>query len=377
MTAPNAIAPGAIASGTNASGTTRSGSTPSGSTPLGDTAPGGAAAPGSAAQARATLSRGVNITNWFRYPATSDPARLAAYLSDAALGGLRSAGFDFVRLAVDPNLAALRPAVVQAVRRIQNAGLATVICPHAQAWHLEDDPTPLPQFWRQMAPLLRDLDPLRTVPEVMNEPVFPGNAPAWSALQYSVLTAIRAALPHATVVLTGADWGSVGGLLALRPVADPNVVYSFHFYDPSELTSLAAWLPGADRTAFARLPFPVTDPTACRTIASNAASAGTVAAYCATGWDAARVREPIARAAAWGAAYGVRLLAGEFGASIDLNRTSRLAWFSAVRSALTQYGIGWALWGYEDSMGFALPRPPPARPVLDPDLLRALGMVRA
>ena len=43
-------------------------------------------------------------------------------------------------------------------------------------------------------------------------------------------------------------------------------------------------------------------------------------------------------------------------------------------SAAEAHGIGWALWGYDDIMGFALPRPIPPAPVLDPAVLRALGL---
>ena len=40
------------------------------------------------------------------------------------------------------------------------------------------------------------------------------------------------------------------------PDPDPNVVYSFHLYEPAELTALAAYRPGLDSAALARLPFP-------------------------------------------------------------------------------------------------------------------------
>src|SRR5580704_15055879 len=50
----------------------------------------------------AVLRRGINITGWFRYPSSRDPAALRAWLSDTAMAGIRSAGFTFVRLAVDP-----------------------------------------------------------------------------------------------------------------------------------------------------------------------------------------------------------------------------------------------------------------------------------
>jgi hypothetical protein len=37
----------------------------------------------------AVLRRGINITNWFRFPPSRDPAMLRAYLSDTALAGLQ------------------------------------------------------------------------------------------------------------------------------------------------------------------------------------------------------------------------------------------------------------------------------------------------
>jgi endoglucanase len=327
------------------------------------------------------LTRGINITAWFRFPARSDPASLAAYLSDQALADLRAAGFDFVRLAVDPAVVtAQRPALLTALRRIQRQGLAVVVSPHPHEWHLETSSTDrdrLQGFWRTLAPMLRPLDPERTVPEVLNEPVFPGDAAGWAALQHLVLTDIRQALPNSTVVLTGQDWGSVDGLVALTPEADPNLLYSFHFYDPAELTSLAAYRPGLDRAALARLPFPVDDRPGCEATANRSADPPTRALmlyYCGFGWDGSRIAAIIDRAVAWARRHHVHLLAGEFGASADLNLPARIAWLKSVRDALAARDIGWALWGYDDVMGFAVGRPPGLRPRLDRTVLTALGM---
>jgi endoglucanase len=263
--------------------------------------------------------------------------------------------------------------LVDAIRRIQRQGLAVVVSPHPQGWHLETTPEPIAAFWQALAPALRPLDPERTVPEVLNEPVFPGGPAAWAALQHRLLITIRQALPDSTVVLTGADWGSIGGLMALAPEDDGNVLYSFHLYDPPELTSLAAWHPGLDRAALARLPFPANDAAACAATAARAADTATrdmMRYYCGYGWDAARIDQ----AAAWARRHGVRLLAGEFGASAALNARARLAWLQTVRDALETRGIGWALWGYDDSMGFAIAPPPDPRPRLDRPILSALGL---
>lgn len=327
------------------------------------------------------LRRGVNITGWFRFPASRDPLALARWMSDAAMADLRQAGFDFVRLAVDPDVVAapsVREMAIGAVCRLQRQGLAVVVDAHPTTWHLETDladRAKLIAFWRAMAPDLRRCDPNLMIPEIVNEPVFAGHADDWAALQHTIVQDLRAGMPDSTILLTGADWGSIDGLLALTPEADPNVLYSFHFYEPTELTTLAAWHPGLDRAALSKLPFPVADVTTCAGTGDNE-TAEVVRYYCATGWTQATLARRIGQAAAWARRQHVRLLAGEFGASADLNPTARRNWLRAMRESLDAEGIGWALWGYDDIMGFAVVRPPVARPILDGNILVTLGMRR-
>ena len=328
------------------------------------------------------LARGVNITNWFRFPASAAPAAIEAYLGDAAIADLRRDGFTFVRLPFDPIFAATssgRNILVAQVRRLQAAGLAVILVPASATWRLEDrieDRAALLGTWRRLAPALRALPPDRTFPEVVNEPVFQSAAAAWAGLQLQVLVAIRSILPANTIILDGADWSSIDGLRALEPVADPDVVYSFHFYDPAELTSLAAYRAGLDTAALAQLPFPSADPLACARDAASpdAATAALVGFVCTQRWNVEAIDRRIARAASWATRNRAAVLAGEFGASVRLNAPARLAWIEAVRSACERAGIGWALWGYDDVMGFNVARPPGRRPSLDGELLRALSM---
>jgi endoglucanase len=333
-----------------------------------------AAAPVAAADA-APLRRGVNLTNWFRYPPSPEGAALASYLSDAAMAALRRDGFDFVRLAVQPSVVqGERIALVaDAVARLQRQGLAVIVGPHFGA---DPDAAALADFWRRLAPALRASDRRLTVAEVLNEPVFAGDAAGWAAVQARVLAIIRASLPGRRVVLSGNDWGSIGGLLALRPVNDPDAIYSFHFYDPPELTSLAAYRPGLDRAALARLPFPLTQAGCADAVgATDAGTRDLIRYVCATHWDAAAIAARIGAAASWGKRYGVEVLMGEFGASAALNPAARLGWLAAVRRACEAQGIGWALWGYDDAMGFGVrPFANPAPPVLDAGVLAALGL---
>ncbi len=221
------------------------------------------------------------------------------------------------------------------------------------------------------------LDPRLTFPELLNEPVFPGAPEQWQTLQEGLLRAVRLALPRHTVVLTGNDWGSIGGLVALRPAEDGNVIYSFHFYEPAELTSLAAYRPGLDRAALARLPFPA-DAPACASLAAgtDTDTAGVIQFYCKLRWDPAQIAQRIATAADWGRRNNAAVLLGEFGASAELAPIARTGWLRAVREACATNGIGWALWGYDDIMGLGVPRPPGLHPVLDPQVMQALGLAQ-
>jgi hypothetical protein len=335
------------------------------------------------AERLAALRRGVNITNWFRFPPSHDPAAMRAYLDDAAMRDLRRAGFTFVRLPVQPEVLAapgIAAVLVDAVARLQRHGLAVIVAVHPANWHLETEPSDrasLAATWQALAPALRRLDPAATYPEVLNEPVFTRAPAAWAELQHRTLAEIRAVLPASTIVLTGAEWGSVSGLLALAPEPDSNVVYSFHLYEPAELTALGAYRAGLDSAAMARLPFPVTNPAECRAAADTTGDVPTAELmrfYCAQSWDGAKLAARIAEAGEWGSRNHAAVLAGEFGASQRLNVPARLAWLAAVREACEQQSIGWALWGYDDSMGFA-PHPPGRQRRLDPDVLRALGLI--
>ena len=91
-------------------------------------------------------------------------------------------------------------------------------------------------------------------------------------------------------------------------------------------------------------------------------------------WDNARIGARIEQAAAWARDHQTTVLLGEFGASRALNAPARLAWLKAVRQACEERGIGWALWGYDDVMGFGIdPRTQP-RSAMDAATLAALGL---
>lgn len=339
----------------------------------------------------AMLARGLNVSHWFRFPPDGSTRALRNYMDDAAIAAIKKLGFTYVRLAVGPEVVMRGngiasdklEAIVSAVDRFQQAGLAVMVEPHPQNlgnWNLQtnaDARQRLLGFWRDMAPALAHLPPALTFPEVVNEPTFADPA-QWDRMQGDLVAIIRAALPRNTIVLAGADWSSINGLLRVKPVADRNVVYTFHTYEPQILTLLASWEQGVDTASMGKLPFPVSDQGRCLAAVADIQHQRTrdIANYwCSERHDASTVAANINRAVKWGWDNGVSVALTEFGAVRALNEESRNAYLEAVRRSAEQARIGWGLWALDDSMGFAIqPGRYTASTTLQPGVLRALGL---
>jgi hypothetical protein len=138
-------------------------------------------------------------------------------------------------------------------------------------------------------------------------------------------------------------------------------------------------VPSEDLPAFEALPFPVADADACADAGRPAHSPATQSQlqwYCRSQWTAARVRAEIQGVALWARQNGVVAANGEFGILNDRPTSTRLAYIRAVREACEAEGLGWALWGYDDGFGFAIPLDKTGPQPLDPAILAALGLGR-
>jgi endoglucanase len=339
----------------------------------------------------AMLTRGINISHWFRWPPRNEPGALRGQLDDAALAELKRLGFTYVRLPVGPEevmqndrieTERLR-ALLVVIERLNRAGLAVMVEPHPQKvenWQFEqseDARRRLVGFWRDLAPALKRFPPTLVFPELVNEPTYEDPA-GWDRFQAQLTQSIRAVLPDHTIVLTGTNWGSIDGLLKVKPVADSNVVYSFHTYEPQLLTLLGVWEAGVRADELGRIPFPTSDRGRCeRAIAgiSHERTAAIARYWCSQRHDAAEISDNLKRAVDWAKQHRVSVVMTEFGALPQLNNSSRLAYLEAMRRAGEQYGFGWGLWALDDRLGFGVePGSFRASTPLPRDVLAALGL---
>jgi endoglucanase len=393
----------------------------------------------SAATAQALeFKRGLNLDIWIEWFDIPDminkPRFLDIYpewrrsVSAAQLDAIAAAGFDFVRMPLEP--AALLGVAPDKQKRMLNDVRATVEDLLDRKLNVIVDLHTIPRketdlgvdgiiskaeiFTRYldlvsaMGTVLQGLDPDRVAFELMNEPthdceaIEAGHSPLWAEQLIRLHAAARKATADLPLVLSGACWGGVGGLIALDParVADDNVIWSFHSYEPFLATHQGAGWVGDDPAAwFADVPYPpgLIDDAMARDLVAAAekrARLGNAKTYLKQllrksltkameryRSDGERdMRDNFAKVTTWAKQHKIptnRLLLGEFGAIRSFDQIkgmaleSRTLLIADARQLADQHGIAWAIWSYGGAFGVT--RDDQSRD-FEPALLKALGL---
>jgi hypothetical protein len=186
---------------------------------------------------------------------------------------------------------------------------------------------------------------------------------------------MRDGAPGHTLIATGGGWSTVDDLAALTPIADPNVVYNFHFYEPLTFTHQGATWGDPTWQQLKGVPYPA-NPQAVEAVLPNLADANARhygVDYGQEYWDTIRIEERLLRAVDWGRRHNVRLTCNEFGVYRPVAPpTARMAWLRDVRALLERYAIGWTMWDYAGGFGVVVERD--HQRVIDHDTVQALGL---
>ncbi|HUX37723.1 MAG TPA: cellulase family glycosylhydrolase [Rectinemataceae bacterium] len=336
-----------------------------------------ASAEGSVPPARiAYLAKGINLYGWLGDGVDRGGDENDREARDAAF--IKGAGFTFCRLPLAPELLfdpkhpeEPKPAIAAvdgAVRTLLDAGLAVVLDPIHESsakddWEsrLHKEPAfraAVSTYWEALARHFAAISGDRVFFEIMNEPHLSAKEKIdqawWRPIQEGLASAIRRGAPSNTIIATGEAWGGIGGLLELEPLADRDVVYSFHFYEPMTFTHQGASWAGPIQGKLAGIPYPSSPDEAIRIAAGlpDVAAKRQVLSYGGQSWDEARIREELSRVADWGHAHLVPVFCGEFGVYRRVAPpVDRLRWIADVRKSLEALGIGWSMWEYEGDFG--------------------------
>jgi aryl-phospho-beta-D-glucosidase BglC (GH1 family) len=340
------------------------------------------------------LQRGVNLSEWFAQ--VNDPRgytreHFESHTTAADIALIRSLGFDHVRLSVNPEPmftrgnAAVIPAeylaqVDRAVNLMVSQGLAVIIDIHPESEFkgrlARDDgfAEQFVDFWRALARHYSAFNPELVFLEILNEPEQTDRF-RWIGIQAKLASVIRQNAPQHTILASGARWAANDELLFLEPLADSNVIYAFHFYEPHVFTHQGAnW--GAYYWNWVRgLPYPSNREATEKTGAAvpDDVSRLYVLRYGMEHWDADRIDMEINQVAEWARRHGVAVICNEFGVYRKYPEArDRAAWLHDVRIALERHNMGWTVWDYSGDFGVVTKSE--GRAVPDQTVVKALGL---
>ena len=362
-----------------------------------------------------TLKRGLNLDIWDVWPGEDqwgDRGVLLPFpewrrkLTSNDFAALKNAGFDFVRIPIDPapflssRTASFRDelytSALGAVRTATDANLNVVVDLHAipagdrtsGSDRLADDNVMFDRyvaFVRRMARTLAREDPDRVALELMNEPLAgcDGNAAKWAKMQKRLFAAARSSATRVTLILSGGCWGGAESLAEIDPDSfpDDNVLWTFHSYAPFILTHQGAFWAGDFIRYVTGIPYPPfgsnTDETDAalanirkriRSEAPIVRRSGMLAyldelmAEIDTREKLSSVmKEPFEIAARWADKNGIdrgNILLGEFGMIRQEYGTAEIMdprWRARYLADMTDlaetYGFSWSIWGYGGAFG--------------------------
>ena len=317
-----------------------------------------------------TMQRGVNLPNWDHPEASVRP-------TTEQLRAVREAGFTHIRLLVErPPLAdgdvqqAFAQALFEQLILLVSMDYTVTVDLHAGHLaepYLDDGPDAARSFlsdiWRRLAPVIRLFEPEHVAVELLNEP--PAGAEVWNETARGLVADIRQWLPDHTIVVGPAGPQRFDALARMSPLADDNIVYAVHYYDPFFFTHQGANWGGPDDPLqyLDGLPFPAhLENEAVQANLSALRSAGRddlaseLAGSLAEPWTEAGIADAFETMADWSERTGQPVVVNEFGTlTFVAPRASRLAWLAAVGRQAKARCIGWAHWDFQDGFGLMDP----------------------
>ncbi|MBN1933628.1 MAG: glycoside hydrolase family 5 protein [Anaerolineae bacterium] len=194
--------------------------------------------------------------------------------------------------------------------------------------------------------------------EPLNEPNSNLSPDAWNSLLAQTVTEIRHLDKFHTIVIDGAEWGGITGMMKLKvPEGEENYVCSFHYYEPFPFThqgaewssdplSVGVQWPGPPATPF------TPDPASLELSwlkkwyedynklneRSNPASAYTI-------------QKDLDWAVMGSEKLDCPLWMGEFGAYSKADMDSRVRWTTTLREEAEKRGMAWSYWEFGSGFG--------------------------
>lgn len=185
--------------------------------------------------------------------------------------------------------------------------------------------------------------------EIYNEPPHI-NPKVWKDAAYNIVTAIRKIDKRRTLIVGASNYNSIYELSRMERLADENIIYTFHFYEPFLFTHQGAdWV--GDQVATTGIPFPYMvknfppmNPNVIGTWGEN-----NYFQYRNDG-NVQSIKDKLQIVKNWSNKYYVPVICGEYGVYRKYTQEdSRCRYIKAVRQSLKALDIPGILWDYNSN----------------------------
>ncbi len=326
------------------------------------------------AKSKFKVNRGINIAHWLSQSGARGASR-DAYFVEKDIRYIASLGFDHVRIPIDEEQMFTESGekepqafflLHRAIKECMKQKLRVIVDLHIlRSHHFNNAERPLFtkrsaqetffDCWRKLSGELSRYPVSKVAYELMNEPVA-DDPEDWNKVVNECYSVVRKLEPKRVIVIGSNRWQSYDQVKNLRvPEDDPNIIISFHYYNPFPVTHhQASWTDQKDYTG------PIHYP-------GQLASQEELDAYCkpehrkkfqwftTQRYDAERFRRDFQEAVNVARKHGLQVYCGEYGCLKTMKDEVRLNWIRDMEKVFDSMGIARALWCYrEGEKGFGI-----------------------
>ena len=325
------------------------------------------------------LKRGVNLEGWMSNPTF----RVLENGDLSALEAIKKAGFDFVRLPLNPRFfieaRANAPEPRATLERILGAARKHSLKVVVSLYSLDEIKLEALKGGAARDTYLALLERLGMVLnpygaawvafEPMDEPVDPTRTDCspssfdWNSVQGQFVSAARRGAPQLTLLVSGLCYSSGYSLTQMKPLEDKNLIYTFQFVDPLVFTQQGNPI-NDEWIGFKNIPYPVAGaklraqiPGMLKNISDakqRKYMADTLEEYAKSAYGETQIRSELEGAQGWARQQNVSVMLKSFAVHSSAPRADRLRWFRDVRTLAENSKMPWAVWTWTSPYGFGL-----------------------
>ena len=205
-------------------------------------------------------------------------------------------------------------------------------------------------LWGQLADELKDYPNDLVAYELLNEPVAPYSS-QWNSLASQLVRELRLKEPERKLIIGSNKWQGVDTFKELAvPANDPNIILSFHFYNPHLFTHYQAdWTEMKDLNTTIHYPGEIITKEDYAKLSEK--DKKIVDPFMGT-YNKAVLASMVEKAMDQAKKLGLQLHCGEFGCYTQTPRADKVNWLQDIISILRDNNIAYSYWDYKGGFGF-------------------------